>query len=240
LIYCLHSLHKLNLAQTEANYTSTSPNSKQKGRGKVTMRAHISQSRRIILCLISLLSLPFCSAIFFQECRDPDQEGHTQNYCPTIRYCSWNHYSSVPRSFLETGVGYDESSWNLEKDSQSLVDQTRFGALDEHVQLKLELLGYDEDKHDCCNNHYEDYDWEDFDIDDGLGMVLAALELIGYDETTWNAEDGVSEYEDYTWEELPREIQFAATYSLCYTKETWDEIPLSEWSIDTILPGSCK
>ena len=158
-------------------------------------------------------------------------------FCPIVRYCEWDTFTATHQKFLKKEIGYKESEWNYEEISE--IETTHFMGLDEEIQIKLEMLDYDEDKHDCCLGHYEDYDWIDFDPDDGFGETLAALELLGYNEELW--EEGIEiEYDDMWWDELPLDIIHVLHDMFCYTRELWNEVTIPDWPIDADIPGSFR
>lgn len=90
---------------------------------------------------------------------------------------------------------------------------------------------------DCCLNHYAHYDWDEFLVDDGLEQI-AALEMLGWTREShgsWNASLW-PETEFMTWDELNSTQREMAERKLCYTNETWNEVPLNEWPDDAWIP----
>lgn len=182
----------------------------------------------IVLCLLIAKS---DSLPDFGACREIDTS--KRYYCPVIRYCSWDFYSGRTRLFLED-IGYVRGEWNCK--GWSAVDLTNFESLATAAQNNLEAMGYDEDRHDCCNGHYSGYAWSDFDESKGYKGVKDALIALGHDENSWT--NGLPRrYDDSYWDELPLDVQQLAYDELCYTRELWDRRPLSKWPEDAQLPG---
>lgn len=118
----------------------------------------------------------------------------------------------------------------------SPVDATSYDTHPLSVQDSLRALGYDDDSHDCCNNHYADYDWADFDLAEGYGSVLTTFQALGYTQTLWDSGASVV-YDDFWWDELPLQLQTALYDHLCYSRELWNQSPMSTWPSDAIVPG---
>lgn len=168
-----------------------------------------------------------------QDCRTTHDDH--EYYCPVKRYCLWSFYSPEMTATLQEKVGYIQPGWDYLFPSP--IDQSYWSGLPESATQALRGLGYDEDKFDCCNSHYFQYDWNDFTKYEGYEMVLYALKMLGYTEEIWNSGTPVK-YEDYFWHELPVEVQEAVFDGLCYTEELWNGYPLLTWSPDATLPGS--
>jgi len=173
----------------------------------------------------------------FSPCRALDKD--TEYYCPTTRYCEWSELGFRQRLYLMQNLAYTGFSWNYMVVAP--WEYTWFGGLPLTMQCTLEELGYDEDKHDCCNGHYEDYDWSDFS-EEGYEDVLWAYKVIGYTQELWESgnKTAIEEetWEDYWWYELPEEVQMANKYYLCTNREIWDGVFLTSWEKDVELPGS--
>jgi len=158
-------------------------------------------------------------------------------FCPTQRYCEWNYFAFEQRQVLTFQLGYSGSEWNYE--STNIIEETGFEDLNPFEKSALRDLGYNEDKHDCCLNHYTYYDWSDFTELEELSDVKEALELLGYNEEKWENDDG-SDFDSFTWDELPPPVKSALYESLCYNKELWDSTPLTAWPEDVLLPGGSE
>lgn len=156
-------------------------------------------------------------------------------YCPFDRYCEWAYYSAEKQTEFTDKIGYVEDTWNSPWDAD--LELKSFGLLTEDQRDGLIDLGFNEDQHDCCQNHFYDYYWSEFDPADGYGTVLEAWQTLGYNEQMWNDGTVAPESELY-WDDLPLEMQYAAM-ELCYSKETWNEVPsLPKWALDVDLPGA--
>lgn len=169
-------------------------------------------------------------------CREYDPT--TEYWCPAMRYCEWDHFTSRERRTFRRDLDYSNREWNYNRFYS--YNDVSFVDLPENAKTALVNFGYDEDTNDCCITHYNDYDWSDFDVnDDGYDEVLDALKILGYDEGTW-MEDEESEYEEFDWDELPADVQYALFHGLCYNRELWDYVELEDWAIDTLLPGETR
>lgn len=151
-------------------------------------------------------------------------------FCPVKRYCEWNFWEVDTRLSLTKNLGYNEKTWNFERRAES--DYTAFEELSGSSKKMLKGMGFDEDAHDCCNGHYESYLWSELHDE-----AKVAWEALGYDENTWES-GGPSKYDEYEWDDLPKDIQLSAMTHLCYSRELWDEEPLPDWPQNVILPGS--
>ena len=155
-----------------------------------------------------------------------------EQWCPITRYAP---FRSQPPEFKWIGIvailrlfpQQWDYVWHYNK-----LESKSYSAKTDNQLMVLDMLGYDEDKFDCCNNHYEDYDWEDFITDYGDGMEyedqVAALNALGYNEDNW--ENGGSETDEMSWAMLSEYQQQMAASKLCWTEYLWDEsASLSEW-----------
>jgi len=160
--------------------------------------------------------------------------------CPVQRYCEWDYYDTTARQFLQFQIGYDRISWNYESGISSIhpLELTPFEDLSKSIQDGLIIffdgVDYTPDTHDCCLGHYTGYDWDELDI--VKPNVKEAWKVLGFDESSWV---GTTQplYADFSWDDLPPDVQTVATKFLCYSEETWDGIPLTSWPDDTVLPG---
>lgn len=168
-----------------------------------------------------------------KPCRTLDKDKHY--FCPTFRYCEWDHYSGLSRTFLGD-IGYIRREWNFKNGQVGDVDSTCFDALATVAQENLQALGYTRDKHDCCNMHYWNYAWNDFVEEDGYKGVKDAFEALGYDRLSWITQDPML-YDDAYWDELPEDLRVLLENELCYTKELWDGVSINEWPENAELPG---
>lgn len=117
------------------------------------------------------------------------------------------------------------------------MDNTYWAGLPHKARQGLKGFGYDEDKFDCCNLHYGDYAWSDFEQYAGYEKVLKTFQMLGYDADTWAKGKGGT-FDDYWWHELPWQVQDALFENLCYSEEIWNETPMLMWPWNATLPGS--
>lgn len=158
------------------------------------------------------------------------------SFCPIQRYCEWDYYDSATRRFLRRRLNYRENTWDYDGVKNEDLEMTSFEDLLGTVRNALESIGFDEDSHDCCQVHYEDYDWSDFSGSD-MADVKSAWILLGFNQRKWD--NGASgDFDDFDWDDLSNKQQEALFEHLCYTKELWNEEPISDWPDDAILPGT--
>jgi len=168
-----------------------------------------------------------------------DKQCHKLNtehdhYCPTQRYCGWNALTTQEKVLVRAKLGYSMNAWNYVRINQA-IEKTSFVTLTEDERDALEIIGFNEDSHDCCHGHYEDYSWADFDIE-GYEWVKYAWETFGYNQTTWD--NGVLlESVDQFWDDLTEEQQTAMSEEVCYTRELWNQVPIPTWPDNVTLPG---
>lgn len=165
-------------------------------------------------------------------------------WCDTPRY--WDFFSFNPDvrvSSLVDVLDYSDYTWDmlftnqLEKESYDSFSKTdtQRGAINTE-------LGFDEDQFDCCMNHYEWYDWADFQVvyenGENYADQILALEALGWTEEMWESEDPNDWADtDYMyWDELTEYQREMAERKLCYTRETWNWVPLSQWPEDAWIP----
>lgn len=172
--------------------------------------------------------------LVINTCHDVDP--NDVYFCPLSRYCDWNNHTVKTRVFLKVRVGYDRRDWNYDVVRDDfVVERTNFADLNETVRSAMGVFGFDEDRHDCCLGHYENYAWEDFTVA-GFERTLRALGVLGYNGLSWNA-GWNTPYENFKWDDMPSDIRTAAE-ELCYNKELWDGESLP-WPTDDAsrLPG---
>ena len=106
------------------------------------------------------------------------------------------------------------------------IEEISFYYLYYYQQVAAIQLGFDEESCDCYQNHYGYYEWyerEEYELDTHW------IEL-GYNQDSWEADD--YDYPDtfvLSWAEITQAQQDAAS-EICYFQETWDMIPLSDWT----------
>lgn len=170
------------------------------------------------------------------------REEEEESYCPAVRYRQW---SSQPIKFKWLGLaltlGLFRRTWDYITPTNRFESEGWY-AKSSTQMLVLNMMGYDEDKFDCCNNHYEDYDWVDFTTDYGNGMEyeeqIEALRALGYSKQAWDTGVGVPA-EFMAWSELTQNQRDLAASKLCWTELLWDqELPLPTWGEDAVLPDA--
>jgi len=195
----------------------------------------------IYLFIACLLKQPFSSKYNVVNAQDfsgshcitkkPDPRVY---YCPVVRYCEWSYYDADKQEFLTEKMKYNISAWNYVS-GDSVINAKAFSSLASEDTDALKQLGYDENSHDCCSNHYSEYDWSDFDAKGDDKELVDALKILGYDKETWNG--GLpTKYDEVEWDDTPAAARVAAL-ELCLSKELWNEAELPAWPNDAILPG---
>ena len=98
------------------------------------------------------------------------------------------------------------------------IEYNSFEELNSNQTSALEAIGFEEDSHDCCHNHYISYDWSELSDIDYIG-VKTAWELIGYNEQNWmniSLQELIPPYDDYDWDELPQGTSYHQLLSTIY------------------------
>ena len=167
------------------------------------------------------------------------------SYCPKDRYKPWE---TIPVFFrtraLYLNGGYNAGSWDFEplQLSWNPIENYAYSSnmTSNETRAFIKDLDYDEDQWDCCINHYEDYDWKDFEYWDYKEQI-DAYQALGWTNETYGSRD-VSlwpESEFTKWRNLTEYQRFMAASKLCHTEQTWDEsLPLSEWPAEAELPDA--
>lgn len=187
------------------------------------------------VCLTSLFNIaPHVAGSQGERKRERD------SFCPVIRYIPWDElgWKNLPfgatRLRLTTKLGYSARTWNFDpllRMWNPLEDASWDSDIVQDGRFLLKRLGYEEDSWDCCINHYEDYEWADFEIWEFTEQI-AAIEALGWTEDSWEStnESDWPDTESMTWDELTTLQQEMAASKLCYTKEAWDEaLSLDQW-----------
>eukprot|EP00594_Rhizosolenia_setigera_P007094 CAMPEP_0178952928 /NCGR_PEP_ID=MMETSP0789-20121207/8129_1 /TAXON_ID=3005 /ORGANISM="Rhizosolenia setigera, Strain CCMP 1694" /LENGTH=214 /DNA_ID=CAMNT_0020634117 /DNA_START=652 /DNA_END=1296 /DNA_ORIENTATION=+ len=158
-------------------------------------------------------------------------------WCLDKRYTNLLSLERTDRRLAIHKMDYDLPSWNWLTDNpiekRSFDDPLTSNATRE----ALIEFGYTEDMFDCCLNHYSHYDWDEFLVDDGLEQI-AALEMLGWTRETHGSNNASvwPDTEFMTWDELNATQRDMAERKLCYTNETWNEVPLYLWPSDAWIP----
>lgn len=88
----------------------------------------------------------------------------------------------------------------------------------------IQALGIDEEMWDCHINHYAGYWWEDIE---SYGYSIYLNEL-GWNEGNYDGDESSPESDEKWWDQLTEKERVAAT-QLCYTRELWNAVPISDW-----------
>jgi hypothetical protein len=98
------------------------------------------------------------------------------------------------------------------------------------MQTGSGIMGYNEDRWDCCINHYTNYDWDELDMDD-YPEVQLSYKVLGWNNRSWDTGTSDPASEGKSWSELTLFEQASADY-VCYDGLLWDEEPLP-WGNET-------
>jgi len=164
-------------------------------------------------------------------------------WCPSQRYTQWESFPVKYRTrtlFLK--LGYNADSWNFEPLEWFWNPIENFAWNDtrtkETTHMYAAELGYDEDRWDCCINHYEGFDWKELETNNYTEQI-DALSALGWSSESYGKRNSSvwPETEGKYWQNLTEYQKFMAASKLCFTEETWDErLPLYEWPEDFDVP----
>lgn len=144
---------------------------------------------------------------------------------PQSRYIQWD-LLSLKLGKAATALGYKDKTWNLpgeadiEYESYETINMTA-----SELMPHIETLEINEESWDCYINHYYDYDWNELEEEE----VEIYWEALGWSEAAWNETAEPPETDDWDWADFTDEAQLLALDELCYFKELWDELKLTEW-----------
>jgi len=148
-------------------------------------------------------------------------------YCPAERYIEWSKLpTSVDAQYLvasQNELHYDEEYWNQ---FNSPVEAMSWDSLYDDMIAAGKIMGYDEDRWNCCINHYENFSFKQ--LKKKNPRLEVAAKILGWDKNTWEAVDSTEELpesEGKKWDELIALEQTAADI-LCYDEDTWNKNPL--------------
>ena len=123
---------------------------------------------------------------------------------------------------IAMALGYKEDTWNWVGSAE--IEGLAFFELSADQQTLAKKLGFDEELWDCFHPHYERYNW-DYLEERGLSVHFVTL---GWTQARWDASDSESVptiWSQWGWCDLDDEHKDAAR-ELCYSKLTWNELPL--------------
>ncbi|KAL7526048.1 hypothetical protein ACHAXR_001289 [Thalassiosira sp. AJA248-18] len=153
------------------------------------------------------------------ESNDPDQTSLPN--LPALRFTQWEKLNSEKKMIAKSSLGYIRNSWN--NFFYNEIENNMFEELPVTEQQGVETLGLDAATWDCYINHYIGYYWSGLEAE-----RIANYEILGWNETMWAEELDVPDTEEMYWDELSPQQQQAAL-NVCYSKNSWDGIPLGEW-----------
>lgn len=165
-------------------------------------------------------------------------------FCPAVRYEPWSLKEARTKSMLMGRLQYRRKSWDFEPLSDSWNEIEFYSwadsATSNMTRTYASLLGYDEDKWDCCVNHYEGFEWQDLE-NWNYTEQIAALKALGWSHDTYGLTESTvwPESEFQYFSELTEYQRYMAASKLCFTEETWnEELALSDWPADFEIPDA--
>ena len=165
-------------------------------------------------------------------------------YCPTDRYNTWTTIPIFYRTrVISMKLGYTAATWNFEP------YELYWNPLENHAWNSTQVepfyddlanLGYDEDRWDCCINHYEEFELDEFLYWNYTEQIEAHYAL-GWTDETFRS-DNASLWpatEFLPWNNLTEYQRYMAASKLCHTEETWDEkLALYNWPVGFAYPDA--
>jgi len=141
---------------------------------------------------------------------------------PGKRFLAWSSLTETERIVAEVYLGYSQNTWD--KPGTSNLEDNSYDELYKNAKSGAISLGFSHDIWDCHINHYHAYWWADLQRD-GIDQYLHVL---GWDKNSWEGDEPDPETEDLYWDGLTPDQQ-AAAVQVCYHKDLWDMLPLSQW-----------
>lgn len=154
----------------------------------------------------------------------------TDSYCPVTRYVPWDDQPFFFRSIAIAGIlNILPAQWNYVFPN-NLLEFRAHSVLNRPQKIVLESMLYDEDKYDCCLNHYSAYDWDDFEDEDyDWTSFKSGLEnTLGYTQDIWDSGGSVP-VDELEWFQLTYAQRTFLSEYMCYTQLLWDEESLPLW-----------
>lgn len=148
---------------------------------------------------------------------------------PEDRYWPWELLDANEQQLLQR-AGWTKDTWNTP--GSAGFEYTSWNVLPTVTREALEEWGFYHDQWNCYMNHYDDYAWFELVLED----VAEYFEAFGWTEDTWEVRSEEPEDWNADWEELS-EAQQDAAWEICYFRENWNDLPLSEWSPETRSGG---
>ena len=141
---------------------------------------------------------------------------------PEFRYVPWSELLDMEKGTASRMLNYTKDSWNLLQSNSLEIDETFYG-LGSQQREGANELGFYPHTWDCHMNHYNAYYWKGF-----YGEMKLAIEALGWTVQSWDYAISEPATESQDWKELTAKQRAAATM-LCYFREVWDDVPITEW-----------
>jgi len=139
---------------------------------------------------------------------------------PESRYIPWDE---VELKEAAEALGFEEYSWN--NPGTAPIEGVKFSNLNATQTSAAESLGFTELSWDCYQIHFFwGYEWPELE-ETGYHVFWEAL---GWNQSIWEGNADPPESLSLNWNSLNDEQKEAAS-SLCYFKETWDQVDISLW-----------
>jgi len=130
-----------------------------------------------------------------------------------MRYTEWRVLSSDVKRAARDSLLYDKTAWNNLGTAE--VENRSWEELTEHQKADAMSIGFYHRTWDCFHNHYRSYQWDALDRDS-----RDALQVLGWSETSWKANDLPPSYAN-EWGRLSDAEQSKASV-LCFFEDNWN------------------
>lgn len=148
---------------------------------------------------------------------------------PEERYWPWRLLDSDEKQLLQK-AGWTETTWD--RPGTAGFELMSWNTLPASTRESLEDWGFYRAQWNCYMNHYDDYDWFELVMED----VAQYFVNFGWTEDTWRDQTDIPEAWTADWDDLS-DAQQDAAWEICYVRETWDDVPLTQWSESTRSGG---
>ncbi len=143
---------------------------------------------------------------------------------PLKRFIEWTLLNETDQKYALNNLDYSQDSWN-NPGSNSVEEWSFHDLYDSEVEGALGL-GIDGEAWDCHINHYYGYWWSDL-VKDGYDEYFS---ILGWDEDKWDNGSSAPETEGMEWDDMSAE-QRAAAEQVCFFRELWNGVPISQWDM---------
>lgn len=144
------------------------------------------------------------------------------------RYWTWSGLSNNDRALLSS-AGYNQDTWN--NPGSAPFEKVSWDSLSWQQREALTEYGFYKSQWNCYMAHYDDYGWFELEMEE----VEEQFMTLGWTKAKWETNDQPWA-STAAWDELS-EAERDAAWELCYVKETWDKIPLTEWDHNLSNPA---